>query len=253
MTDIGSTTPSLLPTHAGLDATPAGPVGEPAGTSKLPQCSLQDQLLPRRGPPPPPETSAVQRRGVFRHTDRVERHALLEFNLLGQARREQLDKQFGEARWPPARPGWTRTWEYQSQYVLVHPDRVVVPAPGGRVADLPGTLDLERLRNGADPYMFTVSQLGALMIGRPLKVASEADAAHGASERLSYASLTGGGPGRIYGTLGYDGATQTFFITAAPGSHPGDFGTPKAEQMRNVAERFQAAGLCVTVRPSTPC
>jgi hypothetical protein len=173
---------------------------------------------------------------------------MLEGNLLGQERRELLVKQFGTARWPQARPGWTRTGEYLDRYVLTHPDRVVVPAPGGRAADLPGTLNLERLRNSADPDMFAVSQVGALIIGKPLKVAS----AGCAPERLSYASLTGGGPGRIRGTLGYDNATQAFVIAAAPGGHPGDPGALEREQIRNVAERFQAAGLPVTVRPSPP-
>lgn len=252
MTKIGNMTPGLLPTHASTNATLAGSVGGPAGTNNLLQCPQQDQLLPRRGPPPLPETSAVRRRGVLRHMDLVERHALLEVNLLGQAKREQLDKQFGKARWPPARPGWTRTGEYQDRSVLVHPDRVVVPASGGRAVDLPGTLDLERLRNSGGSYMFAVSQVGALVIGKPLNVASEVDAAHGVSVPLSYASLTGGGPGRIHGTLGYDNETQAFFIAAAPGSYPGDSGAAEREKLLNVAERFQAAGLLVTVQPSPP-
>jgi hypothetical protein len=184
--------------------------------------------------------------------DVVVRRAQMEVNLLGQERSQQLDKQFGKARWPSARPGWTRTGEYRGRHVLVHPERVVVPAPGGRAADLPGTLDLERLRNGGNPYLFTVSKVGALVIGRPLKVASEAEATHGISRQLSHASLTGGGPGRIRGTLGYDNAAEAFFIAAAPEGHPGAPGTLEREQIRNVAERFQAAELPVIVRPPTP-
>lgn len=250
MTKVGNTTPGLLPTHAGTNATLAGSVGGPAGPNNLLQRRQQDQLLPRRGPPPPPETSAVRRRGVLRHMDLVEHRASLEVKLLGQAKREQLDKQFGKAQWPPARPGWTRTGEYQGRFVLVHPDRVVVPAPGGRAVDLPGTLDLERLRSDGGSYMFAVSQVGALVIGKPLKVASEADAAHGVSVPLSYASLTGGGPSRIHGTLGYDNENQAFFIAAAPRSYPGDSGEAEREKLRNVAERFQAAELPVAVQPS---
>ena len=65
---------------------------------------------------------------------------------------------------------------------------------------------------------------------------------------LGHPTLTGGGPGRIAGELRYDHEKDEFFINDDSGRFTLRFQDRGPRQLENVAARFQAAGLPVSVR-----
>lgn len=179
----------------------------------------------------------------------AQERARTEANLLGPQKRQQLDRQFGKAEWARV-PGIRRAinpWERKDNHPIVHPQRLLVPAEGGRPVDLKKMLDLDGLKAGTVEYIFVVSQVGALILGEELPAPGIARI-RGPVPFLGHPTLTGGGPGRIAGELRYDREKNEFFINDTSGRFNLRFGDRGPQQLENVAERFRAMGLPVSVR-----
>jgi hypothetical protein len=200
------------------------------------------------GPPSRVDPPAV-RHALSRSTEAARLRACTEKQLLGSRRLQQLDKQFGAPALSRIKQGTARIhdWECIGADVLLHPGRVLVPAAGGRTVHLPDLLDLDKLKDGSTFYMFTVTLVGALVIGEAAEIAgmSRAD---GTPARWGHPTLTGGAPARIAGELHYDPQAQAFYIN----NHSGRFNKGHHDrgraQLEQVAELLLANGLEVGLR-----
>lgn len=201
--------------------------------------------VPRRTIGPTSSAGAMESRSRDVSQERVR----IEAELLGPQKREALDRLFGKAEWPrkwDGRPGLT-PWERVGVHPIVHPRRVLVPADGERSPDLKTMLDLDGLKAGSVKYIFVVSLVGALILGEQLPVPESARAGR-PMPSLGHPTLTGGGPGRIAGELCYDHEKDEFFINDISGRFNLRFRDRGPQQLENVAARFRAAGLPVSVR-----
>jgi hypothetical protein len=179
-----------------------------------------------------------------------EERAQIEANLLGPQRQQQLDQQFGEAKWArTAQPSHAvLPWERDKKgRPLVHPQRLIVPAEGGRSVDLQKMLNLDGLKAGSVKYIFVVTPVGALILGKTLR-APEIYKIGRRVPSLGHPTLTGGGPSRIAGELHYDHKKDEFFINDNSGRYNRHFSDRGPQQLENAAERLRAAGLPVSVR-----
>ena len=186
---------------------------------------------------------AIRPRELSQWRARVEAH------LLGPQELQHLHQQFGRAQPPRAPQVWgaIKPWERGGGHPIVHPQRLLVPAEGGRRVDLATMLDLEGLKAGAVNYLYVVTQVGALILGKELP-APGATKKGGWLPHLGHPTLTGGGPGRIAGELRYDREKEEFFINDNSGRYSLNYRDRGLQQLENVAERFRAAGLAVGVR-----
>ncbi len=241
----GTTDPTTEPTPSN-----AGPKPGPQATCDLParaSRATDDFHLPPPGlparPTPPAGQVAIRPREVSQWRARVEAH------LLGPQKLQHLRQQFGRAEPPRARNVWDaiKPWERGRGHPIVHPQRLLVPAEGGRRVDLATMLDLEGLKAGSVKYLYVVTQVGALIVAKDLPAPGIAGRG-GRMPHLGHPTLTGGGPGRIAGELRYDREKDELFINDNSGRYSLNYRDRGPTQLENVAERFRAAGLAVGVR-----
>ncbi len=255
--DLSVSRPGLIPPSGGpIERTLSMPVSKGPATPEwqitrdLPARASRakdDFGLPMPRQPTGPSLAAGQERSRPRKVS--QERARMEADLLGPQKLQQLDRQFGKAEWARA-SGIRRAinpWERKDRHPIAHPQRLFVPAEGGRPVELTKMLDLDGLKAGSAEYIFVVSQVGAVILGEELPVPEAAEIGS-PMPFLGHPTLTGGGPSRIAGELRYDREKDEFFITDTSGRFNLRFGDRGPQQLENVAERFRAAGLPVSVR-----
>jgi len=174
--------------------------------------------------------------------------------LVGKARAEQLDREWGTLQRARVKNGKPQIHAWEEG---LHPDRVVVPVGNPQNCDLKSMIDLEAIKAGT-PMLWSVG-MGAPLILGPFTLLPDPDPETGKEQRLGHPALVAGDkdPGsgewvwgkqaRISGELRWDESRKQFYIINQSGRYSRHLDRGM-DQMVKVAQQFEKSGLAVEIR-----